>query len=50
MACNLKIRFYSVSRTVAKIKIHIGYDAATNDNDIALIKLRSPVRLEGEVM
>ena len=36
---------YGVMRRVHKIKIHAGYDDQTNDNDIALIKLRKPVRL-----
>jgi len=34
---------HGVLRRVHKVKIHAGYDDNTNDNDIALIKLRKPV-------
>ena len=40
---------HMVTRKIAKIKIHIGYNSRTNDNDIALIKLSRPVRLGGRV-
>jgi len=36
-------------RLIEKIKIHIGYNDRTNDNDIALIKLKVPIRLGGMV-
>lgn len=32
-----------VSRTVARIILHPNYDSITNNNDIALLKLSSPV-------
>lgn len=32
-----------VSRTVARIILHPSYDSVTNDNDIALLRLSSPV-------
>ncbi|GLD57420.1 uncharacterized protein AKAME5_000964700 [Lates japonicus] len=34
---------YEVSRTVARIILHPNYDSITNNNDIALLKLSSPV-------
>uniref|UniRef100_A0A8P4G0K3 chymotrypsin n=1 Tax=Dicentrarchus labrax TaxID=13489 RepID=A0A8P4G0K3_DICLA len=33
-----------VSRTVARILLHPNYDSNTNDNDIALLRLSSPVK------
>lgn len=33
-----------VSRTVARIILHPNYDSITNDNDIALLRLSSPVK------
>ena len=38
-----------VVRRVQKVKIHASYDDQTNDNDIALIKLRKPVQLGGGI-
>ena len=40
---------YGLTRRVHKIKIHAGYNEKTNDKDIALIKLRRPVSLGGNI-
>ena len=38
-----------VTRRIAKIKIHLHYNPKTSANDIALIKLSSPVEFSGRV-
>merc|ERR1712117_890923 len=40
---------HGMVRRVHKVKIHAGYDDITNDNDIALIKLRKPAPSIGTV-